>query len=434
MHLLLEYLGNPQEKLRFIHVAGTNGKGSVCAYISSVMTKAGYTCGRFTSPFIERFEERIAIDGEPIGIDNLTRITVSVKDAADAVEERTHEHPTEFELMCAVALVHFFESGCDICVMEVGLGGRLDATNVIVPLVSVITPIGYDHCSILGNTLGQIAREKAGIVKPGVPVVTLSQPPDAMQAIKDACVEKGSALYVVDEGDIKDRGLQRDGGVRAFSYACRIFETQMLAPYQVCNAALAIETCILCRSVLCVPDRAIRSGIREAFWPGRFEILGVGPLVIVDGAHNPHGACALRSSIEEFLGMRPGLTEGLGSAYPSSSKVLFVIGMLADKDCAAVLETLASLADGFVLYTPDNPRAMEAEELAAIVREALDSNIGMRVADGSDVFIECAENAHKAMETALEKAGPEDAVIAFGTLYAISDIKRAYTALSGCGA
>lgn len=395
--LLMEKLGNPQRDFAVIHVAGTNGKGSTCAYLDAMLRSDGRKTGLFTSPYIERFEERIRVDGEDISPADLLEATLAVREAAEAVEAETGEHPTEFELMFAVGCVHFSRSGCDAAVIEVGLGGALDATNVVEPALAVITAIGLDHTDILGDTLEEIAGEKTGIVKPGVPVVSYPQAPEAASVVRRRCEELGCPLTVSDFSALDIGTIDRTGR-RLFTYKGVAYETGMLALYQPENAAVAIDGA----AAFGVSGPPIRAGVAAARWPGRFEVLGRAPLFVVDGSHNPQGAWALRKSLEELLG-------------DSGASATFVMGVLADKDYPAMVEAVLPLAERFVVYTPDNPRALEARALASEIA---------RQDETADVTV--ALSAADAVRAALEKKGPEGVVAAFGTLYAIGDIKRAY--------
>lgn len=406
---LLERLGRPQDELRFVHVAGTNGKGSVCAYLASMLQSAGYKVGLFTSPFILCFEERIRVNGENIRAEELARAVEAVRPAAEAVEADTGDHPTEFELMAAVAFEHFRAVGCDIVVLEVGLGGRLDATNVIdASEVSVICRIGLDHTDLLGDTVAAIAGEKAGIVKAGAPVVSWPQESEAMAVIEAVAAERGCELSVPDFADLNVEVLA-GAALRRFSYRGRPYDTRLLGSYQPYNAALALTAAdVLRRRGWDIPEDAAFAGIAAARWPGRFEVVGTSPLAIVDGGHNPQGAEALAASLADLLG-----EEGRGS-------VDFALGVLADKDYRAMVRAVAPWARSFSVYAPRSPRALAAEELAACVREIM---VEEGRADAVPVRA-CAEAA-EALRAARAAAGPEGCAVAFGTLYAIADLMGA---------
>lgn len=437
---LLDAMGRPQDRLSFVHVAGTNGKGSTCAYLSSILRAAGYRTGLFTSPFIETFEERICVDGEMISPDELRDATLAVRECA----ERMDDHPTEFELMCAVALEHFARTACDIVVLEVGLGGRFDATNVIDrPEVSVIARIGLDHEALLGSDIAAIAREKAGIVK-GAPVVSWPQEPAARDVIERVCADQGVPVRYPDFSALTleevDLNAYAGGGDRAplplqhFSYKdLGDLSTQLLARYQPFNAALAIEAVGALRDAgWSIPDEALRRGLARAHWPGRFEVADVCPLFIVDGGHNPQGACALAETLRDVLpGARP----------------VFLLSVLADKDYRAMIDELVPLASGFVVTASENPRALSADALAQAVEDALDRRarvVGAAAAGEADagaaadgaaagdageaarrVPVVRADRPRQAVRLAREMAGAEGVVCACGSLYTIGAIKAA---------
>lgn len=430
---LLECLGRPQDKLRFVHVAGTNGKGSVCSYLSSILQAAGYRTGLFTSPYLVRFEERIRVDGKMIGMRDLTDVTLEVRDVAEDMARRTGDHPTEFELMTAVAITYFAKAGCDIAVLEVGLGGRLDSTNVIdAPEVCVIARIGFDHTAILGNTLSAIAGEKAGIVKPGAQVVSWPQEPEAMEVVRAVAQSAGCPLSVADFNQLEEgavlwagsddgaaelaeglpEGSSVFGPLRPFGYKGRRFATSLLAAYQPANAALALEAVeALRRKGWDIPEEAVRRGIAQAKWPGRFEIVegGGSPdefAIVLDGGHNPQGAAALAQSLDEvFPGRKP----------------VFVIGVLADKNYPEMLEAVLPYGSAFVCVTPDNPRALPADKLARAIRWTGQDMLGCSAC----VKPQVASDFEDALERARQLAGEDGLICAFGSLYSIGSLMEA---------
>ena len=454
---LLDRLGRPQDRLRFVHVAGTNGKGSVCAYLASILQAAGYCTGLFTSPYLERFEERIRVDGAMIPEADLRDATLAVREQSEALANETGDHPTEFELMTAVALVHFACSGCDICVLEVGLGGRLDSTNVIdAPEVAVIARIGLDHTAVLGNTLAAIAGEKAGIVKASCPVVSWPQEPEAMAVIERAAADRGCALRVADFAHLEEgrvawpaAGTSEAGGcaaeaastaaangdgpasadvaeraqgdatdcaalpLRRFSYkGFDALETRLVSSYQPQNAAVALEAVeVLRERGWNIPDEAVRRGVARTRWPGRFEIVegGVAPdgfAIVVDGGHNPQGARALVDALSEVFPVR---------------KPVFVIGVLEDKDYAQMLEEVLPLGSAFVCVAPDSPRALPARKLARAIRWTGQDLLGCSACVNPYV----ARDARDAIASARDLAGPDGLICAFGSLYSIGALKAA---------
>lgn len=401
---LLERMGRPQDRLKFVHVAGTNGKGSTCAYIASILQSAGYRTGLFTSPYIIEFAERIRVDGQNIPQDDLRDVTLFVRGHAEAMAEASGEHPTEFELMTAVAFEHFARQACDIVVCEVGMGGRLDSTNVIAPPeVAVIVRLGLDHTDFLGDTIEAIAHEKAGIIKPGSTVVSWPQDdPAAMEVIRAKAGECRCELIVPDFDGLLPSAIGEDG-TRTFFYDGRMFKTRLLASYQPYNAALAIEAAEALRrrgwDIAYRPD--MTQGVYQAQWPGRFEVVSTGqPTIIVDGGHNPQGAAVLAESLRD--------------AFPGK-RFVFLMSVLADKDYPAMIGEVLPLADAFVCATPPNPRALAAPDLARAIRE--------QAGDAVPV-IEVADSFGEAMEKARQIAGL-GTICAFGSLYSISEIKRA---------
>ena len=464
---LLDRLGRPQDRLKFVHVAGTNGKGSTCAFTASILAEAGFKTGLFTSPYVETFHERIRVNGRNVSDEDLTAATLRVRECAEAMEAEGGEHPTEFELMTAVALVHFAHVGCDIVVLEVGLGGRLDSTNVIAaPEVAAIVSIALDHTNLLGNTLAEIAHEKAGIVKKGSTVVSWPQEPSAMEVVEDAARRAGDKLVVPDFSQLSvgkvTRGaalltcgtaLEHEGHapcsdsprcaaelraehavpaqklqvsssidshrtlmsqvesavpIRQFSYRGCEYTTRLLGSYQPSNAAMAIEIAgALCERGWEIPYEAIARGIAETRWPARFEVLdqpaGM-PTVVIDGGHNPQGAGVLADS--------------LWDVFPDKRPV-FLVGILADKDYRSMLRAVAPLASAFVCVTPPNPRALDAADLAEAIRETC-GELGARAT------IEVAGDFDDAASAARKIAGSEGLICAFGSLYSIADVKAAF--------
>lgn len=417
---LLERLGRPQDRLKFVHVAGTNGKGSICAYLASILNAAGHRTGMFTSPYIERFEERIRVNSAMISPDELRDVTLAVREHAEAMAEETGGHPTEFELMTAVALEHFARCGCDIVVLEVGLGGRLDSTNVIdAPEACVIARIGLDHTALLGNTLAAIAGEKAGIIKEGSAVVSWPQEPEAMAVIGHAAAEHGCELRVPDFAQLEEGAIRWEDGAspfRSFSYReWTDLRTGILGSYQPQNATVALEVVSVLRGRgWHIPDEAVRAGVARTRWPGRFEIVegGSSPdgfAIVVDGGHNPQGARALADSLAEvFPGRKP----------------VFVIGVLEDKDYPRMLEDVLPLGSAFVCVTPDNPRALPAHKLARAIRWTGQDLLGCSACVNPVV----ARDFEDAIRRARELADPDALICAFGSLYSVAALKEAVRA------
>ena len=334
---LLSALGNPQDQLKFLHIAGTNGKGSVCTMLSRCLIEAGYKTGLYISPYITCFRERIQINGEYISESDLASLTEKVKNTGIEV--------TEFEFITAVAFLYFKAKGCDVVVLETGLGGRLDATNVIKPpLAAVITGIGFDHTAVLGETLSEIAGEKCGIIKEDCRVfTTYNQPPEAASVIN-------SHKNVVAPDLLKLSGIKSDLSGNTFIYKGIEYNVSLIGRHQIENALLVIETLHGCS--LSVSDEDIKKGLASVSFPARLEILSREPLVILDGAHNPHGARALSNEMRKFQG------------------ITLITGMMADKDCEEVVSIIAPLCEKIVTVTvEENPRSITAVDLAEIAKK-----------------------------------------------------------------
>ena len=395
---LLAALGDPHKQLRFVHVAGTNGKGSTAAMLDSCLRCAGYRVGLFTSPYINRFNERIQVDGVPIPDADLVRLVEQVQPAASAMADV----PTEFELITALGMLYFVQTRCDIVVLEVGLGGALDSTNVIdPPECAVITALGMDHVKELGPTLAGIAAAKAGIIKPGSPVVSYGGVPEADQVIARTAAAQGAPLTVVDFGKLTLRDAGLEG--QTFDYdGLEGLTLPLLASYQPRNAAVAIEALRALRARgWQIPDSAIRQGLAQVRWPGRFELLRREPPFLLDGSHNAHG---MRATVESLRARFPG------------EKFVFLVSIMADKDADEMLRLLLPLAKGFVTVTAPSPRAIPAEELAARI-EAL----GGRAEPAGSI------PAAVARVCALAGRGP---AAALGTLYFSGEVREAVADLA----
>ncbi len=347
---LCRRLGDPQDSLRFIHVGGTNGKGSVSAMLSSVLGAAGYRVGLYTSPYLYDFRERMQIGGEPIGEEALCRIMERVKAEADGMADR----PTEFELITAAAFLWFRNEGCDPVILEVGLGGRLDATNIIKkPLLSLITGISLDHTSILGDTEEAIAKEKAGIFKEGCPALVGEVSPAVRGVLSTAAKEKGTPLSFLDPSSLSIQSAAKEG-IR-FRFEKKEYSIPFAATYQPKNASLVLKAIDALKQVgLTLPDEAVKSGLSSVYWPGRFEYFCRLPDVVYDGSHNPQGVKATVETIKRLY---------------RGERILLITGVMADKDYTAILASLAPLADTVFTVTPDNPRALSAEALCAAYRK-----------------------------------------------------------------
>ena len=394
---LLAALGDPQQQLKFVHVAGTNGKGSTAAMLAACLQAAGYRVGLYTSPFINRFNERIQVDGQQIPDQELVELVEQVRPAADAMTDV----PTEFEIITALGMLYFARRQCDIVVLEVGLGGTLDSTNVIQhPECAVITALGMDHVKELGPTLADIAAAKAGIIKPGCPVVSYGGVPEADAVIRQVARRQQAPLTQVDFDKLQVR--QGDLDAVTFDYdGLEGVRLPLVGSYQPRNAAVAITTLRVLRGRgWNIPDQAIRTGLEQVQWPGRFELLRRSPAFVLDGSHNAHG---MRATVQSLRDRFPG------------EKFVFLVSIMADKDVDEMLQLLAPLARQFVTVAAATPRAMPAQVLADHIR-----------AYGCKAEAAPTIEAGVARAVALAGQGP---VCALGTLYFSGDVRQAFAAL-----
>lgn len=403
---LLDLLGNPQDKLNIIHVAGTNGKGSTSSYLTFCMLEAGYDVGLFTSPFLERFNERIKINDKDIANEDLGRITALVKKAVDKMLAEGLDHPTTFEIVTAIAFVYFEENNLDYVVLEVGLGGRYDSTNVIKnSLASIITTIGIDHIEQLGDSLGEIAYQKAGIIKDKGLVVSYPQEEEVKKVIEDITREKNGELYFSDESfiDILD---ENDSG-NSFNYkykdtSIKNIRTSMVGEYQIYNSALAITTLLILRDkgLIKIKDEEIVKGIFKTRWNGRLEVLKRNPTILIDGAHNVQSVDQLRKALELF----------------DYENLILGLAILGDKDVDHILELLIPMADKVIVTEVDMPRKLEAENLKKKVEKYK-----------KDLYIE--KEIGKAVDKSLSLAQDKDLIVFGGSLYLIGEVRSLINSL-----
>ncbi len=420
---LMKILGDPQDSLSVVHVAGTNGKGSVCRYLYSVLERMGYACGLYTSPYIERFTERIQFHGGQISEEDLIRIGAQVFAAAETMVERGLEEPTEFDVVTAIAFVYFAEKKADYVVLEVGLGGRLDATNVVSrPLATVITSISLDHMAVLGDTLPQIAGEKAGIVKPDVPVVFAVKDENAARVICETAEEQNPKAPVYDVfgtafpacAKVTAPVVKKLGGYcftsQILGYTYSTMELSMTGIHQVENALCALTALELLRQRGRIfPqsgeawEKAVRLGMKDAGQPGRFELISQNPAVILDGAHNQDGVRSLCLSLQEHF---------------AHKRILLVLGVLKDKALTPMLEELRPLLETaeitFLAAEPENPRKLPAKELA----DAVKTNLG----------VDCGFTGDwkTALAAVRENGCDYDAVVFAGSFYLIGSIREGW--------
>ena len=396
---LCEALGNPQDSLRFVHVAGTNGKGSFCSMISSALTEAGLKVGLYTSPYILEFNERMRIGDTSIPNDTLARLTEKVKPIADAMSDK----PTEFELITAIALDYFREEQVDVVILECGMGGRLDSTNVIsTPVLSVITGIALDHTAFLGDTVAAIAKEKAGIIKKGVPVLYGGDDDEAAAVIKTKAEAQGSAYHRTDYSKLAIDSMTLGGTV--FCYKNRSdLQISLLGGYQPKNASLVLDALdILAPHFPALTEDAIRRGLMKARWMARFEVISHDPILIFDGAHNPQGINAAVAGIKSY--------------FPGQSLVA-ISGVLRDKDYTAIANKIAEIASDAFTITPDNPRALSAEEYA---NELSKFGTNATATSGIDEAVALAFSLAKR---------EKKTIVCLGSLYTYADVLKAVNKL-----
>ena len=391
---LLEKMGNPQNQLQFVHIAGTNGKGSTAAMTASILRKAGYRTGLYTSPYIFRFHERMQVDGQCISDEELAEITEFVRPLAESIED----HPTEFELVTCIAMEYFKRHHCDVVSLEVGMGGELDSTNVIQsPLVAVLTNIGLDHTEFLGDTLEKICETKSKIIKPGTIAVTYREKPSVEAVIDARCKEVGAKWMPADFDSIHLVSASLEGQVFDWGPYLGI-HLPLLGKHQLYNAAVVLTIVKALRERgLEISDEAMRQGIASVSWPGRFELVARNPLFIVDGGHNPQCIEALVNNVREYLG---------------GKRLTILTGVLADKDYGDMYQDMAQYAAAFVAVTPPNPRALPAQELKAYLERF-----------GKPVT--ACDTVAEGVALAKKLAGADGVVLAYGSLYMVGDIEAA---------
>lgn len=399
MRELLKRLENPQDSLKFVHISGTNGKGSVLAYVSTVFKEAGYRTGRYISPTLFSYREKIQVNESFIGREDLAHLTEEVKKAAEEMQNSGKGFPTIFEIETALAFLYFAEQKCDIVILETGLGGALDATNVITTSVmEVITSISMDHMEFLGDTLGKIALQKAGIIKPHTSVVSAVQDMEAMEVIRDVCRKKECVFDTVDQEQIKDISYGYEG--QSFSYKdWKNIKISLMGSYQIKNAALALEAIEALRKLgYELNDKAVYQGMKTAVWKGRFTVISKEPFIIMDGAHNQAAAEELVRSLKLY--------------YPGK-KFYYIFGMFRDKDYHQVIRLTAPLAEHIVtVETPENPRALPAEELKKAVAEVNPS-------------VEAAGSLRMAVNRVMEQIDKDAVIVIFGSLSFLGEAEMA---------
>ena len=397
---LLEYLDNPEKDLKLIHIAGTNGKGSTTSMITEILMGAGYKVGMYTSPFIEEFEERIQINRNNIPKEILATLMDEIKIAVDKVIEDGYNHPTEFEILTVLMLLYFKKENIDFGVIEVGLGGTLDSTNVITPILQVITSISFDHTNLLGNTLEEIAGEKAGIIKKEIPTVIYPQQEEALKVIKNKCLEMGSDLYIANNENLKfENVVNRDKPYQLLKYNNEIdILLPLLGEHQIINLSVAMKAIEVLnnRNITDISVGSIVKSIKNVTWKGRLEVLSNNPYVVIDGAHNIQGIETLSRNIKKYF---------------KYNNLYLILGILADKDVDEMVKVITPMAKKVYAVTPNSIRAELAEDLK---NEIIKYNENCQAYD----------DYKEAYLSALNNADENDLVLASGSLYMIGDMRR----------
>lgn len=390
---LLELLGNPQNDFKSIHIGGTNGKGSVTAMVASILQEAGFRTGLYISPHLDDFRERISVNGAPISRETLSSLVARVKPLIPEVERR-NSHPTFFEVTTAIAFKYFSESKVDYAAVEVGLGGRLDATNIITPEVSVITNIGMEHTDILGKTINSIAKEKGGIIKQGIPLVTAEKKREVLSVFEKICQERGAIMLSLSR-DVSSRKVKCDLSGCTFDLKTPLrsypgLKVSLLGEHQIENAALSV----MATEQIGVSERAIRSGLQKVRWPGRLEIMQDKPLVVMDCAHNPPAMRTLREALKLF----------------SYDRLILVIGMMRDKAIDNIMEEIAPVADIIIINKPKLERAAQPE---VIEREAV------RYGKPTKII----EDVKRSLKYAKSIARKKNLILVTGSIYMLSEAR-----------
>lgn len=397
---LLEHLGNPERDLKLIHIAGTNGKGSTTSMITEILMGEGYKVGMYTSPFIEEFEERIQINRNNIPKESLAILMDEIKVAVDKVIEAGYNHPTEFEIITVLMLLYFKKENIDFGVIEVGLGGTLDSTNVIKPIIQVITSISFDHTNLLGNTLEKIAREKAGIIKKGIPTVIYPQQEEVLKVIKNKCFEMNSELYIANNENLKFKNIVNlDKPYQLLKYNNEIdILLPLLGEHQIINLSVAMQAIEVLnnKNIIDISIANIVKSIKNVSWKGRLEVLSNNPYVVIDGAHNIQGIKTLSRNIKKYF---------------KYENLYLILGILADKDVEEMIKIITPMAKKVYSVTPNSIRGELAESLKDEVSKF---NKNCKAFDKyEEAYLE-----------ALNDASEKDLILASGSLYMIGDMRK----------
>lgn len=400
---LLELLGNPHKKLKLIHIAGTNGKGSTSSILGKVLIEHGYKVGFFNSPHLEEIEETIRVNDENIPEEDLVYLLEEIKPYVNKVVEEGYKHPTEFEVLTCIMFLYLYRQKVDFGVIEVGLGGRLDSTNVIKPILSIITSISLDHTNILGNTIQEITNEKAGIIKDAIPVITSNQKDEALYIIKNKALLTKSKLTIVDSNDFVFLEIVNDDipyqrvSVN-FNNNKYTLDLALLGKHQIINLSLAIKALEELEKLnyIKVNINKLYKGVKNVKWKGRLEVLKKDPFIVIDGAHNIAGIEFLKSNIEEYFKYK---------------NLYLILGILADKNVEEMVKIIAPVATEVYTVTANSIRAASANELKEVVLEYNNNCIAF-------------DDYDKAIKLSLSKANKDDLIVAAGSLYMIGEIRK----------
>ena len=390
---LLKRLGDPQDQLKVVHIAGTNGKGSTLAFLAGVFRESGYRAGRYVSPASFSYEERFCINEENISKEDLCFYMEKIKKIAENMVEDGLSHPTMFEIETALSFLYFLDKKVDVVLLETGMGGRLDATNVVKkPIATIIASIGMDHMQFLGDTLEKIAEEKAGIIKEGCPVISYDNAKEVNEVIKEKARQMHAKVTFVNSAGIRVLKESLDG--ESFSYRSsdgrwyEKIEIPLLGRHQINNAALALEALNTIKNYYCISDFQTEDGMRKTIWRGRIEILKRDPMVICDGAHNPDGARSLLNFLQNNF---------------TNRRLIYIMGVLSDKDYEQMVEILAPLASKIYTVEPDNKRALKSSDLAACIRKYHQD-------------VEERQRLAQCLDEVEQKAEKDDVIVICGTL------------------
>lgn len=411
INTLLQRLGNPQDKLNIIHIGGTNGKGSTAAILRNILQQAGYRVGMYISPHLQDYRERITINGEWISRRDVVAGLDMIRPVLNGIVAEGREHPTEFEVSTALAFLYFSRQQPDFVLLEVGLGGKIDSTNVVIPLISALTNIGMDHMDYLGNTLEEIAKVKAGIIKDGIPVVTSADKPAALRVLEEQAKEKKAELITVGR-DV--RWEKANYGHEVSSLNCFNFqgsryrleglELALLGEHQFDNASVALAVCELLEDKYSVniPESAVREGLRTVKWPGRLELLSDNPKILLDGAHNDDGMKALANALNEYKDI-----------IFKRERLVLCLGMLEDKEIEKAVERIAPLAAEIIVTKPDSPRAGDWKKVARLASKLL----------GED-RVHIVEESKLAVQQGIKMLSAKDMLCITGSLYMLAPVRK----------